>query len=83
MNGSEVIDPLFDRILGRVLAEDMVDLKTGEVVLEAGEMVTEEHAERIENAGVDQALIRSPLCVRQKPASVQNAMAVIWRVEQM
>ena len=41
MNGSEVIDPLFDRILGRVLAEDMVDLKTGEVVLAAGEMVTE------------------------------------------
>ncbi|MEK9611795.1 MAG: DNA-directed RNA polymerase subunit beta' [Alphaproteobacteria bacterium] len=61
MNGSEVIDPLFDRILGRILAEDMVDLKTGEVVLAAGEMVTEEHADRIENAGVDQALIRSAL----------------------
>ena len=61
MNGSEVIDPLFDRILGRVLAEDMVDLKTGEVVLAAGEMVTEEHADRIANAGVDQALIRSAL----------------------
>ena len=61
MNGSEVIDPLFDRVLGRVLAEDMIDLKTGEVVLAAGEMVTEEHAERIENAGVDQALIRSAL----------------------
>jgi len=61
MNGSEVIDPLFDRILGRVLAEDMVDLKTGEVVLTAGEMVTEEHADRIANAGVDQALIRSAL----------------------
>ncbi len=61
MNGSEVIDPLFDRILGRVLAEDMVDLKSGDVVLSAGEMVTEEHADRIENAGVDQALIRSAL----------------------
>ncbi len=61
MNGSEVIDPLFDRILGRVLAEDMVDLKTGEVVLAAGDMVTEEHADRIANAGVDQALIRSAL----------------------
>jgi len=61
MNGSEIVDPLFDRILGRVLAEDMVDLKTGEVVLAAGEMVTEEHAERIESAGVDQAIIRSAL----------------------
>ena len=61
MNGSEVIDPLFDRILGRILAEDMVDLKTGDVVFAAGEMITEEHADRIENAGVDQALIRSAL----------------------
>ena len=61
MNGSEVVDPLYDRILGRVLAEDMVDLKTGEVVLPAGVMVTEEHADLIENAGVDQALIRSAL----------------------
>ena len=61
MNGSEVVDPLYDRILGRILAEDMVDLKTGEVVLPAGAMVTEEHADLIENAGVDQALIRSAL----------------------
>ena len=61
MNGSEVVDPLYDRILGRILAEDMVDLKTGEVVLPAGVMVTEEHADLIENAGVDQALIRSAL----------------------
>ncbi|MDB2325286.1 DNA-directed RNA polymerase subunit beta' [Alphaproteobacteria bacterium] len=61
MNGSEIIEPLHERILGRVLAEDMIDLKTGAVVMTAGEMVTEEHAERMTNAGVDQVLIRSAL----------------------
>ena len=66
MNGSEVIETLYDRILGRVLAEDMVDLKTGELVLAAGQMVTEEHADIIDNAGVDQALIRSALLCEAK-----------------
>ena len=61
MNGSDVVDSLYDRVLGRVMAEDMVDIATGEVIVKAGEMVTEEHADRIEEAGIDQALIRSAL----------------------
>ena len=61
MNGSDVVDSLYDRVLGRVMAEDMVDIATGEVIVKAGEMVTEEHADRIDNAGVDQVLIRSAL----------------------
>ena len=67
MNGSDVIDPLYDRILGRVLAEDLVDLKTGRVLVGAGQMVIEEHAEAIESPGADQALIRSALlCEAEK-----------------
>jgi DNA-directed RNA polymerase subunit beta' len=61
MNGSDVVDSLYDRVLGRVMAEDMVDIATGEVIVKAGEMVTEEHADRIEEAGIDQAVIRSAL----------------------
>ncbi|MEC7438774.1 MAG: DNA-directed RNA polymerase subunit beta', partial [Pseudomonadota bacterium] len=61
MNGSDVVESLYDRILGRILASDMVDIGTGEVILAAGEIVTEEHAELIESAGVDQAHIRSAL----------------------
>ncbi|MCH2553957.1 MAG: DNA-directed RNA polymerase subunit beta', partial [SAR116 cluster bacterium] len=61
MNGSDVVETLYDRILGRVMAEDMVDLATGDVIVAAGEMVTEEHAERMEASGVDQAIIRSAL----------------------
>ena len=61
MSGSEVVDSLYDRILGRVMAEDLLDIGTGEVIVAAGDMVTEEHADRIETAGPDQALIRSAL----------------------
>ncbi|HCA91856.1 MAG TPA: hypothetical protein DEP10_07915, partial [Alphaproteobacteria bacterium] len=43
MSGSEVVDSLYDRILGRIMAEDLVDIGTGEVIVAAGEMVTEEH----------------------------------------
>jgi DNA-directed RNA polymerase subunit beta' len=67
MNGSDVVDPLYDRILGRVLAEDLVDLKSGNVLVAAGQMVTEEHADAIGSSGVDQALIRSALlCEAEK-----------------
>jgi len=61
MNGSDVVETIYDRILGRVMAEDLVDLSTGEVIVAAGKMVTEEHADRIEEAGIDQVLIRSAL----------------------
>ena len=61
MNGSDIVDPLFERILGRVLAEDLVDMKTGNVLVAAGQMVTEEHASAIEDSGADQAKIRSAL----------------------
>ena len=61
MNGSDVVDPLFERVLGRVLAEDLVDMKSGNVLVAAGQMVTEEHASAIEESGADQAKIRSAL----------------------
>jgi DNA-directed RNA polymerase subunit beta' len=61
LNGSEVVDSLSDRILGRFLAEDLVNLKTGEVIVATGEMVTEEHLDEINDSGADQARIRSVL----------------------
>ncbi|MCH1475199.1 MAG: DNA-directed RNA polymerase subunit beta' [Alphaproteobacteria bacterium] len=61
MNGSDIVETLYDRILGRIMAEDMVDLSTGDVIVAAGEMVTEEHAEPMEESGVDQVVIRSAL----------------------
>ena len=60
-NGSEIVDSLSDRILGRYLAADLVNLETNEVIVKKGEMVQEDHLEAIDNSGVDQAFIRSVL----------------------
>ena len=61
MNGSEIVDALSERILGRILAGDLRDMKTDEVIVAAGEMVTEDHLEQIEESGNDQAYVRSVL----------------------
>ena len=65
-NGSEVVDPLVERILGRTMAEDLIDLATDEVIVKEGEIVTEDHIAAIEESGIDQAYIRSVLVCESK-----------------
>ncbi len=59
--GEEVIEPLSDRILGRVALEDVIDPISGEVIAHAGAEITEEAALRIEESGVEKVHIRSVL----------------------
>ncbi len=49
------------RIIGRVLAENAVNKKTGEVIAKKGALVTEEGYRKIEEAGIDELKIRSVL----------------------
>ena len=53
--------PLAGRILGRVVAQDVVKPGTKEVVLEAGTLIDEQLAEQIEGWGVDEVMVRSPI----------------------
>jgi DNA-directed RNA polymerase subunit beta' len=50
-----------ERILGRVLAGDVSDPKTGELIYERGTLLDEEDAARIVAAGVEEVFVRSPL----------------------
>jgi DNA-directed RNA polymerase subunit beta' len=60
--GGETIQPLADRILGRVLLEDVIDPLNGEtVVVEAGTELDEAGVRAIEEAGVEEVIIRSVL----------------------
>lgn len=59
-DGERTLIPLSDRLFGRVLAEDVVDPKTGEVVAQRNNYIDEELGERIGNA-VDHVQVRSPL----------------------
>ena len=61
LEGGETAAALGDRILGRVAAEPVRDPVSGETVVEAGAMIDERAAERIEQANVEAVRIRSVL----------------------
>jgi DNA-directed RNA polymerase subunit beta' len=61
IEGGEVIEPLRDRILGRVCADDTVNPDTQETAVEAGTLLDEDMVELIESLGVDEVKVRTPL----------------------
>ncbi|MBU8934754.1 MAG: DNA-directed RNA polymerase subunit beta' [candidate division Zixibacteria bacterium] len=64
--GEEVIISLADRILGRVLLEDVYDPISEELIVSAGSQIEEHEAEAIEEAGVEKVHIRSVLTCESK-----------------
>jgi len=63
-DGEEVIEPLADRVLGRVAAEDVIHPISSETIVEAGQLIDEELAARIDEvarSGKDKIRIRSVL----------------------
>ena len=60
-DAGEVIQPLGDRILGRVALEDVVDPLTGEVIVPANTELDEHLVFTIEEAGIEEIVIRSVL----------------------
>jgi DNA-directed RNA polymerase subunit beta' len=61
IEGGEIIERLGDRILGRVVLEDVVDPYTGEVLVAQNKEITEEDVKTVDNAGIDRVKIRSVL----------------------
>jgi DNA-directed RNA polymerase subunit beta' len=66
MEGGEIIEPLGDRVLGRVALEDVKDPFTGEVIVKTNEEINEELVNRIEEAGLERIKIRSVLTCQSK-----------------
>jgi DNA-directed RNA polymerase subunit beta' len=65
--GGETIQPLADRILGRVLLEDVIDPLNGEtVVVPSGTELDEAGVKAIDEAGVEEVTIRSVLTCEAK-----------------
>ena len=61
VEGGEIIQPLGERIIGRIALNDILDPFNGEVLCPAGEEINEEKVRLIENAGVERVTIRSVL----------------------
>ncbi len=66
VEGGEIIEPIGERILGRVALEDIADPFTEEVIIKANEEIDEKFVEKIENAGLEKVKIRSVLTCRSK-----------------
>ena len=65
-NGEEVISSLYERILGRVSVHDVVNPTTGELIVAAGDEITEPIAQAIEDSPIESVEIRSVLTCESK-----------------
>src|SRR4051794_9633133 len=61
IEGGEVVEPLRDRILGRVAANDVIDPESSQVIFKAGMLLDEEAVEQIESRSIDEVKVRTPL----------------------
>ena len=59
-------EPLAERIIGRVAQEDVYDPRNDEIFIGAGELITEDIAEKIDEANIDQIFIRTVLTCESK-----------------
>lgn len=72
VEGGEIIQPLEERVLGRLASEDIRDPVTGEIIVSWNEEINEELTKSIVEAGVDRVKIRSVLTC-QAPRGVCRA----------
>ena len=62
----EIIESLHDRIAGRFVVHDVINPKTGEVMVKANEMISEDMADEIVKAGIEEVEIRSVFTCKSK-----------------
>ena len=61
IDGGDIIESLPDRVLGRIVAKDVCKPGTDEVILDAGTMIDELWMRRLEELGIDEIVVRSPI----------------------
>ena len=61
VEGGDVVEPLRERVLGRVLADDVRNPADGTLILEAGVLLDERKVRHLEDFSIDQVRVRSPI----------------------
>jgi DNA-directed RNA polymerase subunit beta' len=61
VEGGDVVEGLGERVLGRVISEDVTVAASGEVLVKAGVLIDEKLVKLLEKMGVDQVMVRSPI----------------------
>jgi len=65
-DNEDIVEPLSERIQGRTTVHDIFDPITGELIIEAGEEITDEIAEKIDHTAIEEIEIRSLLTCETK-----------------
>ena len=61
IEGGDIVEPLGERVLGRVAAQDVLKPGTDEVILSAGTLIDENLVDFLETNSVDEVIVRSPI----------------------
>jgi len=72
VEGGDVVEPLSERVLGRVTAEPVYHPTSGEVLFERGRMLNEVEVEQLDELGVDQVVARSVLTCESRNGVCAN-----------
>ena len=71
ISGNNVVEKLFDRLVGRYTVNDVVNEETGELIVPANTMIDEEMANAIVDAGIKQVEVRTILrCLAKRGVCV-------------
>ena len=66
IDGGDIIESLPNRVLGRIVAQDVCKPGTDEVILDAGTMIDELWMRRLEELGIDEIIVRSPITCKTR-----------------
>ena len=61
IEGGDVVEPLRERVLGRVVASDLLCPGEPDIAVERGTLLDEWWVDRLENLGIDEVRVRSPI----------------------
>src|SRR5699024_5310364 len=64
--GAEVIEPLLDRLVGRIAFEDVANPETGDMIISKGDLISEDQAKLVDQAGIKEVTIRSAFTCNTK-----------------
>ncbi len=66
VEGGDVVEGLGERVLGRTTSSDVLRPGSDEVLVEAGQLLDEKLVRMVEQAGVDEIMVRSPITCRTR-----------------
>lgn len=66
IEGGDVVEPLHERVLGRVTAQDIYDPKTNELIIAQGTLLDEKWIKKLEDVTIDQVYVRTPIACESR-----------------